>query len=39
LKSSLDGIVNGDLIIKGHIVSTGRRRAFQIEQLPEPQEM
>jgi flagellar motor switch protein FliM len=39
LKSSLHGIVNGDLIVKGHIVSTGRRRAFQIEQLPEPREM
>jgi flagellar motor switch protein FliM len=39
LKNSLDGIVNGDPIIKGHIVSTGRKRGFQIEQLPEPQEM
>jgi flagellar motor switch protein FliM len=34
LNQSLHGLVNGNLAIMGHIVSAGRRRAFQVEQLP-----
>ena len=34
LQKSLHGLVNGDLAIMGHIVSAGRKRAFQVEQLP-----
>ncbi len=34
LNKSLHGLVNGDLAIMGHIVSAGRKRAFQVEQLP-----
>jgi flagellar motor switch protein FliM len=34
LRKSLHGFVNGDLAIMGHIVSAGRKRAFQVEQLP-----
>jgi flagellar motor switch protein FliM len=31
LNNSLHGLVNGDLAIMGHIVSAGRKRAFQVE--------
>jgi flagellar motor switch protein FliM len=31
LQKSLHGLVNGDLTIMGHIVSAGRKRAFQVE--------
>jgi len=34
LQKPLHGLVNGDLGIMGHIVSAGRKRAFQVEQLP-----
>ena len=34
LQKSLHGLVNGDLAIMGHIVGAGRKRAFQVEQLP-----
>src|SRR5579863_931172 len=34
LQKPLHGLVNGDLAIMGHIVSAGRKRAFQVEQLP-----
>lgn len=34
LQKSLHGLVNGDLAIMGYIVSAGRKRAFQVEQLP-----
>jgi flagellar motor switch protein FliM len=33
LQKSLQGIVNGDMAMMGHIVSAGRKRAFQIEDL------
>lgn len=31
LQKSIHGLVNGDLTIMGHIVSAGRKRAFQVE--------
>jgi flagellar motor switch protein FliM len=34
LQKSLHGLVNGDVAIMGHIVSAGRKRAFQVEELP-----
>jgi flagellar motor switch protein FliM len=34
LQKSLHGLVNGDLAFMGHIVRAGRKRAFQVEQLP-----
>ncbi len=34
LKKSLHCLVNGDLAITGHVVGAGRKRAFQVEQLP-----
>jgi flagellar motor switch protein FliM len=34
LNKSVHGLVNGNLAIMGQIVSAGRRRAFQVEQLP-----
>jgi flagellar motor switch protein FliM len=34
LNQSLHGLVNGDLTIMGRIVSAGRKRAFQVDQLP-----
>jgi flagellar motor switch protein FliM len=34
LQKSLHGLVNGDIAIMGHIVSAGRKRAFQVEELP-----
>jgi flagellar motor switch protein FliM len=34
LRKPLEGLVNGELAIMGHIVSTGRKRAFLVEQLP-----
>jgi flagellar motor switch protein FliM len=34
LQKSLHGLINGDLAIMGHIVSAGRKRAFEVEQLP-----
>jgi flagellar motor switch protein FliM len=33
LHKSLQGLLNGDLAVMGHIVSAGRKRAFQVEQL------
>jgi hypothetical protein len=34
LDRSLHGLVNGDVAVMGHVVSAGRKRAFQVEQLP-----
>ncbi len=33
LHKSLHGLLNGDLAVMGHIVTAGRKRAFQVEQL------
>ena len=34
LNKSLHGLVNGELALMGHIVGAGRKRAFQVEQIP-----
>ena len=34
LNKSLHGLVNGELAIMGRIVGAGRKRAFQVDQLP-----
>jgi flagellar motor switch protein FliM len=34
LEKALEGMVNDEIAIQGHIVSIGRKRAFQVEQLP-----
>ena len=34
LHKTLHGMVNGEVAIMGHIVGAGRKRAFQVEQLP-----
>jgi len=34
LRKPLQALLNGSLVITGHVVSAGRKRAFQVEQLP-----